>query len=132
MGQAEGLMDWSAYPNFTRSEFVCRCGCGRADMQPGFMSALQMLRDAYARPMPVSSGYRCPNHPKEAAKATPGAHASGCAADVAVHGSAAHELLRLAFHFGFTGIGVQQRGDHRFIHLDTLTGPNRPMVWSYP
>jgi hypothetical protein len=86
MGQAEGLMDWSAYPNFTRSEFVCRCGCGRADMQPGFMSALQMLRDAYARPMPVSSGYRCPNHPKEAAKATPGAHASGCAADVAVHG----------------------------------------------
>lgn len=125
-------LDWSSYPNFTRSEFVCRCGCGRADMQPGFMSALQMLRDAYARPMPITSGYRCPNHPIEAAKATPGAHASGCAADVGVHGGPAHELLRLAFHFGFTGIGVQQRGDRRFIHLDTLTGENRPMVWSYP
>jgi uncharacterized protein YcbK (DUF882 family) len=123
-------VNWSLYPNFEPDEFACS-HCGKVNMQPEFLEKLQMLRDAYARPMPITSGYRCPNHPIEAAKATPGAHASGCATDVGVHGGPAHELLRLAFHFGFTGIGVQQRGDRRFIHLDTLTGPNRPAVWSY-
>lgn len=124
-------MDWSQYPNFQASEFACS-HCGKVAMQPAFLERLQMLRVAYARPMRVTSGYRCPDHPIEAAKAAPGAHSSGCAADVAVQGAQAHELLRLAFHFGFAGIGVQQRGGGRFIHLDTLTGPNRPAVWSYP
>lgn len=124
-------INWGLYPNFSEWEFRCR-HCGRVEMRPQFLERLQMLRTAYARPMQITSGYRCPDHPVEKAKAAPGAHASGCAADVAVHGAAAHELLRLAFHFGFTGIGVQQRGDKRFIHLDTLTGDNRPTVWSYP
>jgi uncharacterized protein YcbK (DUF882 family) len=124
-------INWALYPNFSEWEFRCS-HCGRMEMRPEFLERLQMLRVAYGRPMPITSGYRCPEHPIEKAKATPGAHASGCAADVGVHGAAAHELLRLAFHFGFPGIGVHQRGDKRFIHLDTLTGENRPTVWSYP
>jgi hypothetical protein len=32
---------------------------------------------------------------------------------------------------GFTGIGVQQKGSRRFIHLDVLQNPPRPNVWSY-
>lgn len=123
-------MNWSLYPNFEPEEFACS-HCGKVSMQPEFLEKLQMLRVAYARPMRVTSGYRCPDHPIEKAKPTPGAHASGCAADVAVQGVQAHELLRLALHFGFTGVGVQQRGGSRFIHLDTLTGGNRPAVWSY-
>jgi zinc D-Ala-D-Ala carboxypeptidase len=39
--------------------------------------------------------------------------------------------LRLAFKLGFTGIGVQQKGSGRFIHLDTMEGGTRPTVWSY-
>jgi zinc D-Ala-D-Ala carboxypeptidase len=124
-------MNWSLYPNFEPQEFACS-HCGKVRMQPEFLAKLQMLRVAYARPMRITSGYRCPDHPIEKAKPAPGAHASGCAADIAVQGVQAHELLRLAFHFGFTGVGVQQRGDRRFVHLDTLTGDNRPMVWSYP
>jgi hypothetical protein len=31
----------------------------------------------------------------------------------------------------FTGIGIQQKGGARFIHLDDLTGVGRPTVWSY-
>lgn len=84
--------------------------------------------------MKISSGYRCPKHPIEAAKPTPGAHASGMAADIALQGADAHRLLQLALELGFTGIGVQQKGSGRFLHLDTL--PNslatpRPTVWSY-
>ncbi len=123
-------MNWSLYPNFAPGEFACS-HCGKVAMQPEFLEKLQILRVAYVRPMRITSGYRCPDHPIEKAKPTPGAHASGCAADVAVQGAQAHELLRLAFHFGFTGIGVQQLGGGRFIHLDTLTGANRPAVWSY-
>jgi zinc D-Ala-D-Ala carboxypeptidase len=123
-------MNWNDYPNFKESEFRCS-HCGKVSMQPEFLKKLQQLRTAYAKPLRVTSGYRCPDHPVEAKKAVPGAHASGCAADLAVEGRDAYEVLKLALHFGFTGIGVQQQGSGRFIHLDTLTESPRPNVWSY-
>lgn len=95
------------------------------------MDRLQRLRTAYNRPMRITSGYRCALHPIEIKKEVPGAHTSGCAADIAVDGNDAYELLRLAFQMGFTGIGVQQKGSGRFIHLDVLKNPPRPNVWSY-
>lgn len=101
-------------------------------MNPDFLKKLQQLRTAFAKPMRITSGYRCPQHPVEVKKAAPGVHSTGCAADIAIQGADAYEVLRLAFHFGFTGIGVQQKGTGRFIHLDTSTSPPRPTVWSYP
>jgi len=123
-------IDWGKYPNFAASEFKCR-HCGKVDMKPEFMSLLQQLRTTYNKPMIISSGYRCPDHPIEARKSKPGAHASGQAADVAVQGTDAYEVLKIAFALGFSGIGVQQKGGGRFIHLDTLRSPPRPNVWSY-
>lgn len=123
-------MDWADYPNFSESEFRCK-HCGKVDMQPAFMDKLQRLRTAYGKPMIISSGYRCPKHPVEAKKSSPGAHASGQAADIAVQGNDAYQVLQLAMAAGFTGIGVQQKGGGRFLHLDTLTDPPRPNVWSY-
>jgi len=43
-------------------------------------------------------------------------------------------VLREALILGFTGIGINQKGTGRFLHLDLL--PNlllhpRPTVWSY-
>jgi uncharacterized protein YcbK (DUF882 family) len=81
--------------------------------------------------MRITSGFRCAQHPIEAKKIKPGAHSSGCACDVGVEGQDAYQLLKLAFELGFTGIGVQQKGSSRFIHLDTLEQPPRPNVWSY-
>ena len=128
-------VDWSKYhPYFIAHEFVCR-HCGRELMQPRFMDKLFRLRQAYNGPMTITSGYRCPDHPKEAEKAVPGAHAMGCAADVAVTGRDAFRVLQLAMASGdFTGIGVQQKGDKRFLHLDCVEDSMtlvRPMVWSY-
>lgn len=124
------MIDWKLYSNFKASEFDCS-HCGKNEMKPEFMSRLQGLRMAYAKPMRISSGFRCPQHPIEAAKPKPGTHASGCACDVAVDGQEAYRLLKLALQFGFTGIGVQQKGSGRFIHLDTLADAPRPNVWSY-
>jgi uncharacterized protein YcbK (DUF882 family) len=123
-------MDWTRYPNFKADEFKCsHCGVNR--MTPDFMGKLQALRTAYGKPMRITSGYRCPQHPTEAKKAAPGSHASGCAVDIGVDGQDAYRLLKLAFVSGFNGIGVNQKGAGRFIHLDTLESAPRPNVWSY-
>lgn len=126
-------MNWAMYPNFNENEFRCR-HCGAVDMNPEFMAKLQHLRSIYGKPLTITSGYRCPQHPAEVGKVTTGAHTTGKAADIAVQGSAAHDILRLATHLGFGGIGIQQKGASRFIHLDTVDAAPmqpRPTVWSY-
>lgn len=132
-------MDWSKYPNFSREEFECSA-TGYCDMNADFMEQIQILREVYGRPMVVTSGYRDPiEHPIEANKTRPGAHAYGVAADFKVSYGDAYELLAAAIELNvFTGIGIAQKGDpaSRFIHLDTATsemldGAPRPTVWSY-
>ena len=124
------MIDFGLYPNFSADEFKCS-HCGKNEMQADFMSRLQALRMRYGKPMKITSGYRCPEHPIEAKKDKPGAHASGLACDVGVDGQQAYDLIRHALQLGFTGIGVQQKGTGRFIHLDMLEEAPRPNIWSY-
>lgn len=127
------VTDWGDYPNFSKREFDCKA-TGENRMQASFMARLQQLRAAYGKPMTISSGYRSPKHPIEAKKSRPGAHSTGYACDVAVQGADAVRLLGLALELGFTGIGVQQKGSGRFIHLDThpsAAHTPRPAIWSY-
>ncbi len=131
------MIDWSNM-NFTPDEFTCRCGCGEFNMDPDFLNTLQDIRTQYGRAMRVSSGYRCAAHPIEARKieagGKPGSHYSGRAADISISGASALYLVKIAANnTQITGIGVNQKGPHRsrFIHIDTLTEPNRPTIWSY-
>lgn len=127
-------LDWGRWPNFTESEMRCKCGCGRADMAPGFMDRLQTMRTRSASAFIVTSGYRCPDYNDRIAKTgRTGPHTTGHAVDLLCGGARAHEILLLAAGEGMTGIGVSQRGDHgkRFLHLDDLTTGPRPGVWSY-
>jgi len=116
--------------NFTDDELRCQCGCGQLNPNPrfsDFMDTVQFLREQYGKPLGVTSAYRCPKHPIESEKDSLGQHTIA-AIDLRVSRSDAHEVLRLAFQLGFTGIGVNQKGGHRFIHLDEREKPN---VWSY-
>ena len=129
-------LDWGRWPNFTETEMRCKCGCGRADMDPGFMDRLQAMRGKTPTPFIVTSGYRCPDYNDRIAKTgRNGPHTTGHAVDLLCSGAHAHEALFLAAAEGMTGIGVAQRGDHvsRFLHLDDLPVGNypRPGVWSY-
>lgn len=125
------MIDWSKYPNFTAAEFKCS-HCGADGVKEEVVAKLQALRNEHGKPIPITSGYRCPQHPEEAKKNVPGAHALGAAADAGVQGEDAYNILRLAFKHGFTGIGVQQKGNARFIHMDIVTTElPRPTVWSY-
>ena len=128
-----------AYRNFTRSEFRCKCGkCDStgAEISDELLDALQALRTICEFPFIITSGYRCPAHPAEKKKDFVGSHGLGMAADIGVSHEEAIHLLKNAMNMGiFTGIGVNQKGDSRFIHLDIATDLDvnapRPHIWTY-
>lgn len=118
------------WPNFTPAEFACSC-CGVVRVSEDFMDRLQSVRTRSAVPMPVSSGYRCPAHNSNfSSTGDSGPHTTGRAVDIAVSHESAFVVLDLALDAGFTGIGVNQKGTGRFLHLDDLEN-NRPRIWSY-
>lgn len=122
------------WPNFTPEEMACR-HCGELKISIGFMNLAQALRWIVDFPLPVSSAYRCPVH--NAAVSSTGAagpHTTGKAGDLGIDRERAFIVLSKAPLIGFTGVGIQQKGGGRYIHLDTLTkGPDvpRPTAWSY-
>ena len=127
------------WPNFGFGELVCKeSGINR--MHTDTMDRLQRVRSDYGRSIAISSGYRDITHSIEAAKiekhGRAGAHSTGRAVDLAVRGADAVRVLALALDAGFTGIGVQQAGEKRFIHLDDIQPEDdfhvsRPWIWSY-
>lgn len=136
------MIEWDRYEHFSEGEFVCRCGCGRADMDPDLLHRLQSLRYRFGGPLIISSGFRCPDHNERVSgTGRDGPHTTGKAVDIKIHGMKAWTLLAAAAG-AFNGIGIAQKGKlssrhtSRFIHLDTLEdrecrGAIRPMIWSY-
>ena len=128
---------WPAnrWPNISFAELACR-ETGECLLDGALMDALQRVR-AICGPLTVTSGYRSPRHSKEAAKGRSGGpHTLGKAADIRCAGTQAFEILHTALDEGFTGIGIAQRGEDRFLHLDVITHLDdfpavRPTIWSY-
>ena len=122
------------WPNFSFSELACR-ETGECVVDEVLVDCLQKLRDKVG-PVTVTSGYRSSAHSVERAKERPGTHAMWLAVDVACAGKEAFAVLQTALDVGFTGIGVSQKGENRFLHLDIVTHlddfpATRPSVWSY-
>ena len=118
---------------FTEDELRCQ-HTGQYKTNPEFLEKLNAIRHECGFAFVITSGYRAPEHPIEAKKQRPGSHASGRAVDIAVYGKQAYRVIEVALKHGMTGIGVNQKGSHRFIHLDDLEGGlyfSRPTVWSY-
>lgn len=123
-------MSWN-FKNFREEEFACQ-HCGEKGIKLELVEKLQELRDRYNKPIRVTSGYRCRKHPIEAVKDIPGSHNEGYAVDIACDRENAYEILGLALQLKFTGIGVNQKGNARFLHLDISKDKKpRPTVWSY-
>jgi len=121
------------YKYFKDSELTCK-HCDAEGIDPAFMQKVDKLRDELGFPFPITSAYRCKDHPIEARKSSPGAHESGRAVDIGVRGKNAYKLVQAATKAGLTGIGISQKGGTRFIHIDDLPdseGRPRPHIWSY-
>lgn len=98
---------------------------------------IQPMRTALRFSFSIGSGYRCPLHPIEAKKGSPGPHQFG-AIDIGVTHTYADRLLAESYRpvHEITGRGINQRGDvgKRFIHFDNLEAAPyrpRPHIWSY-
>ena len=110
---------------FELSEFDCQ-QTGENLMVPEFLLMLDALRHECGFSFAITSGYRSPKHSIEAAKAKPGTHAQGIAADIATTDAQQRfVIVSNAIKLGFQGIGVARS----FIHVDSRK--TAPRVWSY-
>ncbi len=117
------------WPNFSDQELACSC-CGKFSPSEQFsklMDDAQAFRTASEKPLPVNSAYRCNMYAIERKKATPGAHATA-ACDFGVSGEDAIQLLTFFLNRGYVGIGVHQKGNKRYIHVDRR---KTPAIWTY-
>lgn len=122
------VKDWSKIRYFKEDELRCK-HTGQCKMDLHHMELMDQLRQNCGFPINITSGYRHPSHPIEAAKPQAGEHAYGMACDVQVPKHQRHELLKHAMVL-FPRIGVS----NNFIHLgsaDNSLGFPAPRVWGY-
>lgn len=104
-------------PHFSRKEFQCRC-CGRLQLDPRLVEALEALRARAGSPIIVHAGYRCPQHNQEVGGAPNSEHIRGRAADIVLPGyslQAMYDLASQTQQFAEGGIGAY---DGNFLHVD--------------
>jgi len=119
-----------SYNYFDIAEFTCKCGCGENEIDLPFVSRLDAARGSACTPFVIVSGYRCPDHPIEAAKDDPGVHSWGVAADIAAPDSHTRFLiLRSLIEHGFTRVGINFPGNT--IHVDAAEGVPQAVAWGY-
>lgn len=99
---------------------------GFPGIKPEFVQRLDKLREACGFPFVITSGYRSEQHPIEAKKTSPGTHAQGIAADIAVaDGWQRRTVVEKAIELGFRGIGVHDK----FVHVDVRDSVQ--VLWVY-
>ena len=129
----DARQQWHWTPYFVPREFECK-HCHALLVETDLMDRLVLIRAQYGKPMIVASGYRCPTYNNSVSfTGLDGPHTRG-AVDLSVRGTDAHRLLYVALSHGIRGIGVQQKGAARFLHLDMLPDDARqprPWVWTY-
>lgn len=128
------LYNYARWPNFSQEELACQHTGEENPNVKDFtrlMDFIQAMRTYFGVPFKVTSGYRHPSHPIEAAKDRAGQHTKA-AIDIRVPNRFVHELVNLAFAEGAKGIGIKLHGDpdYRFVHIDFRD--TQPYIWSYP
>jgi len=123
------------YQYFSDDEFE-RIGSDSNRMNIAMMRKLVSLRSELGTPLPLTSAWRSESKNRQANGVKNSAHLYGRAVDLRIHGDTAFRVVSMAAQFGFTGIGVHQKGiiRNRFIHLDDMEFSEdrlRPTIWSY-
>ena len=127
--------------NFSTEEMLCQCsyGCGQDTMDDEFMKMLQELRNQAGFAFRLSSARRCELHNSDVSShhLKKGIHTFGKAVDILtghVSTTKVLELIKMTQEIGFTGIGLNLRGDRkkRFIHIDNRGSDfSAPAIWTY-
>lgn len=119
--------------NFDRSEFKCKCGCGRDNISMDLVNKLQRLRNFYGSALVINSGCRCIKHNADEGGKPDSAHIcegkDGEAVDLAiVSGAQLFKLLdHIFFYKLFNRVGI---GDH-LLHVDISKTLPQDVTWIY-
>jgi uncharacterized protein YcbK (DUF882 family) len=119
-------------PNFRRSEFACKDGCGLANPHPALVAGLQTLRDRVGRAVIIISGGRCAQrnkneHGAEHSRHLPNLDGFTEAADITIPGMSARSIYAMAREVPeFKGFGVDD--ERQMVHVDVREDPAR---WCY-
>jgi len=115
---------------YTDPKLECTCGHRNCDKRVVLLSVLvkvQRVRDDAGRPLSVTSGGRCTNHPDEIHRTIPADHQNCVAVDIAINsGTERMEVVRLGLKHGATAIGVAKT----FIHLG-WRDTGHQVMWTY-
>ena len=68
--------------HFKVSEFACKCGCGKDDIDQRVIDMAEIIREALGVPVRVNSGCRCPEHNRRSKGVPNSKHITGKAADL--------------------------------------------------
>lgn len=109
------LNEFQITENFNLREFQCPC-CHTVTLHPRLAASLQKLREAWGKPITVTSGYRCARHNAEAGGVPDSRHMRGLAADVAVPRAEQEKFRALARAAGFSKILPYPK--RNFVHLE--------------
>ena len=117
MEGVDTMVDENVSKNFKRSEFVCKCGCGKYNADPKLVKSLQKLRDTIGTSIIINSACRCEAHNKAVGGVPNSQHVQGKAADIRVSDLTPKELAKFAEEipdFNKGGIGTY----NSFVHVD--------------
>ena len=84
-------MEWG---NFQRSEFACKCGCGRDTVDAELLDVLNSIRSHFGKPLIVISGHRCATHNANVGGVANSQHKHGRAADFSVRNVGSRSVRR--------------------------------------
>lgn len=101
--------------NFQLKEFACHDGSDEVLVDSELIEKLQIIRDYFASPVTVNSGYRTYKYNIEVRGAKDSYHVKGKAADIVVRGVSPAKVADFARRIGFRGIGEYSS----FTHVDT-------------
>lgn len=107
------------WPNFTSREVSCNC-CGEYFHDHKSLTALQLLRDRWGKPIIINSGHRCPSHNREI-QGAPRSYHLKIAFDCRCPAEEQDAFATAARIVGFKGI-IQYRSKG-IVHLDTRKDP---------
>lgn len=127
---------------FSHKEIACKC-CGVAKVMDSFATELVALREAWGKPMVITSACRCNSHNKAVGGASRSFHLfdmkekTGVDATIAVDVSTKN--MTGADRFDFAALAMQRGwsvGVHKnFIHIDRRsdfqTGYEKPILFAY-
>ena len=118
------LVNMKLTKNFSKSEFMCRCGCEMPEEVLNnvqkLANQLQIIRDRVNVPIKINSAYRCESHNKAIGGSKKSQHKLGLAADIVVKDKTPDEVYD--FINKLQGLNMIENGGlgryNTFTHFD--------------